>query len=191
MSATGEKLISSSDQKKRQLAIKPRTSSRSRQKSKPQNLNPDEYDRDPDTVFITELHSNYHQQSTDRAIRTVTFANKLKTDGKEFLKSKIKEVGNVHEGTNGENTKNKTIDVQNEAHKASRKVKTNKPAIDTGGLDENANPFNSDNKELVAVNTEACENQQNINNKVAPPDDEEPDMKDEIRKWIKKTYEFF
>ena len=205
LSATGEKLTGTVDRKNDQLAIKLRTRSRSRQKK----LAPDpilhlDLNHDPDTVFITELHSNYHQGSTDRAIKTVSFANKFKTDNLDLLKDQQEEdeqkdvkehpkrKKKVHKShakkENGLQTGNKTQNIS--------KIQKAVPDGNIGTrvkqtLFHENHGLKSDSKEHIESVPVAHQENDMVICKMEPPEEEVSDMKEEIRRWIKKTYEFF
>ena len=199
MSATGEKLTGTGDRKKHLRAIKPPTRCRSRLHKKSPDLNLDldvDPNHDPETVFITELHSNYHQGSTDRAIKTVSFANKFKT-------GEVDLTGNQQDDVDRNDVSKTILKPKDKSHK--RRTKKEKKTVIT--------VIPKDATDEIHNNTEAKQNvksdpeKQNVksdlddddkdheNDSVVgnakPPENDIPDMKEEIRKWIKKTYKFF
>ena len=190
--------------------MKPRTRSRSRQKEKPPDLNLDlDLNHDPDTVFITELHSNYHQGSTDRAIRTVSFANKFKTGNVDLLKDQqeedeqndvdkedLKLRKTKHKShtmkenrlLGGNKKKNISKVTQKDTVQDEKKGTRLKPTLKIHPENHGLNNDSKEHKEAVPV---ANQESDMVICKLEPPEEEISDMKEEIRKWIKKTYEFF
>ena len=199
LSATGEKLTGTVDRKNDRHVMKPRTSSRSRQNEKPPDLNLDlNLNHDPDTVFITELHSNYHQGSTDRAIRTVSFANKFKAGNVELLKDQqVEDEQNDvdKEGLKLRKTTHKRHTMKENRLKDGNKKKNINQVAQKGtvqdekkGIENHGLNYDSKEHESILV---AHQESDMVICKLEPPEEEVSDMKEEIRKWIKKTYEFF
>ena len=188
--------------------MKPRTRSRSRQKKPPDTDLHLDLNHDPDTVFITELHSNYHQGSTDRAIKTVSFANKFKTGNQDLLKDQqeedeqkdVKEHPKRKKKTHRAHTKkenglqagNKTQNISKATQKDTvPDGKTGTRVKETLVIHHENHGLKSDSKEHVESVPVAHEESDMVICKMEPPEEEVSDMKEEIRKWIKKTYEFF